>query len=162
MRRLCALLAVTALVACAAAGAGTSATATPSPAQVVARFKTLTGAKLLVDPRSGYPGHYTALGLVQSIGNIGRWGRFTVFVTTSGSEDDVTSLLADSHTGQLGTPGPGSIYWEHGHDLEGSQYWLAKRRYGANLVLYWYGSQQKVDSRFTRLHRALTTIAAAF
>ena len=46
--------------------------------------------------------------------NIGKFGRFTIYVVTSGDEEDVTRLLADGHTGVLGTPGPSTIYWESG------------------------------------------------
>jgi len=151
---------IAALLTGISAGVAGSAVSAPTPGQVVARFKTLTGARLAVDRRSTYPGHYTALGVVQSIGNISRYGRFTVWVVTSGSEDDVTQLLADPHTGRLGTPGPASIYWEQGATIAGDQYWLAKKRYGSNLVIWWYGTAQKVDARFTRLHRALLAIAA--
>ena len=69
-------------------------------------------------------------------------------------------LLADPHTGELGTPGPPSIYWEHGTTIGGTAYWLAKKRYGADVVLWWYGSKQKIDASFQRLHRPLTAIAA--
>jgi len=142
------------------AGLAGAAVSEPTAGQVVARFQTLVGAKLVVDRRSTYPEHYTALGVVQSIGNIGRYGRFTVWVVTSGSEEDVTQLLADPHTGQLGTPGAASIYWEQGMTIGGDRYWLAKKRYGTNLVLWWYGTERKVDARFKRLHRALLAIAA--
>ena len=149
--------------AVAAIGAGVAApsSTTLTPAQVVTRFKALTGAKLSVDARSSYAGHYTALALPQSIGNIGRWGRFSILVVTSGDEADVLHLLTNPHTGELGTPGPATIYWEHGTTIGGAGYWLAKKRYGAGIVLWWYGSEQKAGPTFRRLHKALTAIAAA-
>ena len=69
--------------------------------------------------------------------------------------DDVQRLLADGHTGLLGTPGPANIYWESGRYLGGSTFWLAKKQYGANLVLWWYGDQKKVNLAFSRLHKPL-------
>jgi len=137
-----------------------SSTVALTPSQVVAKFRVSTGGKLVVDRRATYPGHFTALGVVQSISNIGRYGRFTIWVVTSGSEDDVTSLLADGHTGVIGTPGPAAIYWEEGSTLQGDHYWLAKKRYGANLVLWWYGTAQHVDATFKRLHKALMAMTA--
>jgi hypothetical protein len=127
---------------------------------VIAKFKTATGGKLLVDRRATYPGHYTALGVAQSISNIGRYGRFTIYVVTSGSAEGVNAQLADGHTGVLATPGPAIIYWEQGSTLEGDRYWLAKKRYGANLVLWWYGSARRVDDTFKRLHKALLAMTA--
>jgi len=159
MRRSIALVALTVTLACAAVAAA-SPVASPTPGQVAARFKARTGATLLVDRRSSYAGHYTALTVPQSIGNIGRYGRFTIWVVTSGDDADVTDLLSNPHTGQLGTPGAASIYWEHGSTMDGTGYWLAKKRYGTGIVLWWYGTAQKVDARFTRLHRALLAIAA--
>jgi hypothetical protein len=132
---------------------------TLTPAQVVARFRTATGGKLLVDPRANYPGHYTALAVAQSISNIGKFGRFTIYVVTPGDEEDVARLLADGRTGVLGVAGPSAIYWESGSTMSGDHYWLAKKRYG-NLVLWWYGTAKKVDAAFKRLHRALLAVTA--
>lgn len=151
------------LVAAAVAGAmcvsATAASAPLTPGQVVAKFRAATGGKLLVDPRANYPGHYTALGVVQSISNIGKFGRFTIYVVVPGDEEDVNRLLADGHTGVLGTPGPSTIYWEQGSTMQGDSYWLAKKRYG-NLVLWWFGSAKKIDRTFQRLHRALLGMTA--
>ena len=160
MRRVLASLGVAAVLSGLTAAVGFSAAPTLTPSQVVARFKARTGTSLAVDKRSSYPGHHTALGVPQSISNIGRYGRFTIWVVTSGSEEDVVELLADAHTGQLGTPGPSVIYWEHGTTIGGTPFWLAKKRYGPGIVLWWYGSERKVDATFKRLHRALTTITA--
>jgi hypothetical protein len=130
-------------------------------AGVISAFESRTGTRLIADRRASYPRHYTALSVPQSISNIGRYGRFTVWVVTSGRDEDVDALLANPHTGQLGTPGPAAIYWEHGSTIDGSAYWLAKKRYGPNLVLWWYGSARKTDASFRRLHRALFAIAGA-
>ena len=153
-----ALALLAALVALAVAVAPASgATALTAP-QVIARFKAATGSTLLVDKRSSYPGHYTALSLSPSISNQGRYGRFTLYVIgPSTTSDDMTKLLADGHTGALGTPGASNIYWESGRYLSGGSYWLAKKKYGANLVLWWFGSKQKVDSAFSRIHKPLMT-----
>ena len=155
------IAALTLVFAGATGSAAQSSPVTLTPAQVIAKFKASTGGKLLVDRRATYPGHFIALGVVQSISNIGRYGRFTIYVVTSGSGDDVTQLLADGHTGVLGTPGPANIYWEEGSTLQGDRYWLAKKRYGANLVLWWYGTAQHVDATFKRLHKALLAMTAS-
>ena len=148
------LLALPALVA--AAGP------TLTPWQVTTRFKQATGDKLVVNRKSTYPGHYTALDLgAVTIAKKGRYGTFTVYVVGAGDvETDVTDLLADGHTGVLGTPSTGSIYWESGTTIYGDRFWLAKRRYGANVVLWWIGDQQvrKTDATFKRLHTALTRV----
>lgn len=159
MRRVATVLALVAALAASAAGTGMSASASPTPGQVVTQFKARTGTTLLLDRRSSDTGHYTALSVPQSISNLGRYGRFTIWVVTSGDDADVADLLTDPHTGQLGTPGAASIYWEHGITMDGAGYWLAKKRYGTDIVLWWYGTTRKVDARFTRLHRALLAIA---
>jgi hypothetical protein len=147
-----------ALVALAVAVAPASGATALTASQVIARFKAATGSTLLVDKRSSYPGHYTALSLSPSITNQGRYGRFTLYVVgPSTTADDVTKLLADGHTGVIGTPGPSSIYWESGQYLGGGTFWLAKKKYGVNLVLWWFGSKQKVDAAFTRIHKPLLT-----
>jgi hypothetical protein len=147
-----------ALVALAVAVAPASGATALTASQVIARFKAATNATLLVDKRSSYPGHYTALSLPPSISNQGRFGRFTLYIVgPSTTADDVTKLLADGHTGILGKPGASSIYWESGRYLTGDTYWLAKKQYGANLVLWWFGSKQKVDAAFTRIHKPLLT-----
>jgi hypothetical protein len=160
MRRGVAAVVVVVVLGALATGAAVSASSAHTPAQVVARFKALTRTTLVVDKRSSYPGHYAALGVPQSISNIGRYSRFTIWVVTSGSEEDVHDLLANPHTGELGVPGPSAIYWERGTTIGGSVYWLAKKRYGTDVVLWWYGSKQKIDATFQRLHRPLTAIAA--
>jgi hypothetical protein len=133
-----------------------------SPAQLVSGFKAKTKARttLAADRRSSYPGHYAAFTLPQSISNIGRYGRFTVWVVTSGSEEDVTQLLDDPHTAELGQPGAAAIAWEHGTTATGSDYWLAKKRYGANIVLWWYGAERRIDATFKRLHQPLLALTA--
>jgi len=154
--------ALAALVASAVAVAPASGATALSASQAVARFKAATGAKLLVDARASYPGHYTALTLAPSISNQGKFGRFTLYVVAPGdTAADVRRLLADAHTGVLGTPGAANIFWEQGRYLTGGTYWLAKKQYGSNLVLWWYGSEKKVNAAFTRLHRPLLTKVVA-
>jgi hypothetical protein len=162
MRRLplvCALAALTLPALCTAAGPSLT------PWQLATRFKQATGDRLVVSPRASYAGHYTALDLgVATISKKARYGTFTVYVVTGPDvEAEVTDLLADGHTGLLGTPGPGNIHWESGRTLYGDRYWLAKRRYGHNVVLWWIGNRpvRKTDATWTRLHRALTKATAA-
>ncbi len=145
-----------ALVALAVAVAPASGATALTASQVIARFKAATGSKLLVDKQSSYAGHYVALSLPPSITNQGRYGRFTLYVVDPATTAaDITQLLADGHTGELGTPGASNIYWESGQYLGGGTYWLAKKQYGANLVLWWFGSTKKVDPAFTRIHKPL-------
>jgi hypothetical protein len=149
------LAALVALVVVVAPASGATALTAP---QVIARFKAATGSTLLVDKRSSYAGHYTALSLSPSISNQGRYGRFTLYVIgTSTTAADVAKLLADGHSGVLGAPGPSSIYWESGQYLGGGSFWLAKKQYGPNLVLWWFGAKKKVDAAFTRIHKPLLT-----
>ena len=161
MRRLMLLLAL-ALTASALAAAAHAAGSAATTSQVVARFKQLTGEKLVVNKRASFPGHYVALDLgAPSLSRRARYGTFTVYVVTGtdvGKEQ--AGLLADAHTGQLGPPGAGNIHWEPGSTLRGERYWLAKRPYGANVVLYWIGASgsRKTDASFRRLHTPLTAI----
>ena len=158
MRRVAAALVI--LLALSA----TAAVAQPSgpgvtAAQLQQRFKKATGDKLLVNRKISYPGHYKAYDVgVPSIARKARYGTFTIYlIAGSDLETDVEDLLADGHTGVLGTPGPSNIYWEQGSSIYGDKYWLAKKRYGANVVLWWIGAKpvMKIDRSFKRLHAAL-------
>jgi hypothetical protein len=154
---LLAALAVSAVAVVPASGATAL-----SASQTVARFKAATGSKLQVDKRASSPGHYTALVLAPSISNQAKYGRFTLYVVAPGATNgDVRTLLTDTHTGVLGAPGPSNIFWEQGRYLTGGTYWLAKKQYGANLVLWWYGPEKKVNAAFKRVHRPLLTTVAA-
>jgi hypothetical protein len=158
MRRLVIALA-SVLVAAAAAASSTASPATTAT-QLTTRFKAATGEKLVASKPKSYTGHYRAYDLgVQTIARKARWGTFTVYlVTGADTEAEVTDLLADSHTGALGQPTAGGIYWESGTTIHGDKFWMAKRRYGQNVVLWWIGSSgvKKTDATFKRLHTALT------
>jgi len=147
-----ALIAVTATASSAAPG--TTAT------QLTTRFRQATGVKLVPNKQVSYAGHYKAYDLgVQTAAKTARWGTFTVYLVTSADvEADVTDLLSDTHTGVLGTPSAGNIYWEQGTTIHGQGYWQAKRRYGQNIVLTWIGASyaKKTDASWKRLHTALT------
>ena len=96
---------------------------------------------------------------VATAANKARWGTFTVYLVTAANADaEVGDLLSDSHTGMLGTPSAGGIYWEQGVTLQGVSYWQAKRRYGQNVVVKWIGptGAKKTDASWKRLHKALT------
>jgi hypothetical protein len=137
-----------------------AATSTTTASQLTKRFKQSTGEKLVVNKQRSLPGSYRAYDLgVQSIARKARWGTFTVYlVTASDTDAEVNRLLSNTHTGMLGRPGPGNIYWEPGSTLHGDKYWMAKRRYGQNVVLTWVGATpaKKTDASFKRLHAALT------
>ena len=137
-----------------------SAASVTTAAQLTNRFKQSTGQKLVVNKAGSYTGHYKAYDLgAQTIARKARFGTFTVYlVGGTDVEAQVTDLLADSHTGALGTPGPGNIYWESGTTVFGDAFWMAKRRYGQNVVLSWTTTNtvKKTDATFKRLHAALT------
>ena len=131
---------------------------TLTAAQLTTRFKQSTGDRLLVNRNMSNAGHYTAYDAgVTTIARQGKYGTFTAYLVTGADvETEVADLLADGRTGVLGTPGPGKIYWEAGTTIRGDRYWLAKRRYGDNVVLWWIGSKpvNKTDRTFKRLHAA--------
>jgi hypothetical protein len=158
MSRFGAVAAVVVAIVAATALAQPS-TSSVTAAQLTAAFKRSTGDKLLVNRKMSYPGHYVAYDAgVATIARKGKYGTFTVYLVTGADVDaEVTDLLADGHTGVLGQPGPANIYWESGTTLYGDQYWLAKKRYGANVVLWWTGSKpvKRTDKTFKRLHAAL-------
>jgi hypothetical protein len=156
--RSAAVAAVVLAVVAATAFAQPSATSVTA-AQLTSTFKRATGDKLVVNRKMSYPGHYKAFdaGPV-SIARKAKYGQFTVYLVSGDLEAEVGDLLGDSRTGMLGTPTPGGIYWEEGTTLYGDHYWLAKKRYGANVVLWWIGSSpvKKTDASFKRLHKTLT------
>jgi hypothetical protein len=145
-----------------AAVTATSSIAAPSTSasQLTKRFKASTGMKLVPSSSQSYAGHYKAYDLgLQTATNRARYGTFTIFLVTASDVDgEVKSLLSDAHTGMLGTPAAGGIYWEQGVSLHGDTYWQAKRRYGQNVVLKWIGPSgtKKTDATWKRLHTALT------
>jgi len=158
MRRLAAALLVL-LVVPATAALAASSSPTVTAAQLKASFKRSTGDKLLVNRKSSYPGHYVAFDVgAASIAKKAKYGTFTIYLITGAEVDaEVTDLLADGHTGVLGSPSAGNIYWEYGKTLYGDPYWMAKRRYGQNVVLWWIGSKpvKKTDRTFKQLHKTL-------
>ena len=159
MRRLAAAFLVLLAVSATSALASSSAS-TVTAAQLKVTFKKATGDKLVVNRKISYPGHYVAFDVgAASIAKKAKYGTFTVYLVTGADvEAEVTDLLADGHTGMLGTPSAGKIYWESGKTLYGDSYWMAKRRYGTNVVLWWIGSKpvKKTDRTFKRLHTTLT------
>ncbi len=159
MRRLAAALLVLFAVSATAALAQPSATSVTA-AQLQQKFRKSTGDKLVVNRKASYPGHYVAFDVgAASIAKKAKYGTFTVYLVTGADvEAEVNDLLADGHTGVLGTPSAGNIYWEYGKTVYGDAYWMAKRRYGSNVVLWWIGSKpvKKTDRTFKRLHTTLT------
>ncbi len=161
--RLAALLAgalVASIVVAGAHGASTVVTA----AQLKSTFKKGTAQKLVVDTLRSSSGKYTAFNLgVQTGTKQARYGTFTIYLVTNPDvEGQVASLLTDPHTGQLGTPGAGGIYWEKARTMSGAEVWMAKKRYGSNVVLWWTTSTpaKKTDVTFKNLHKALTPLMA--
>ncbi|MFN8221933.1 MAG: hypothetical protein U0R50_01645 [Gaiellales bacterium] len=153
---------VAALALVAIAPGRTAQSAVPTQAQVSKRFEKATGRRLAADAASSRAGHYVALRLPRSVTTTALYGDFTLWLVQPGSlEADVTQLLTNVHTGELGSPGPGGIYWEQVTSLSGRTAWLAKKRYGPNLVLWHYGPVHRVDPPFSRLHKALVKVAGA-
>ncbi len=162
-RRLQVVLAllVGAVMAMGVASSGAAPAAPPTPAAVAAQFKKVTGRVLVPDRLHSRAGKYTAYTMTDSVTNRSLFGTFTLYVVTSGNEADAAGLLVNTHTGAPGTPGPSNIYWEPGRFLSGTPYYLGKKRYGTSVVLWWYGDQQKVDTRFKRIHKALLPFQAS-
>jgi hypothetical protein len=161
MRRTSLLVAAAvALTSVAVAGASSGSI---TAAKLKSGFRTGTGQTLVVNRQKSYPGHYTAFDLgAPSMFRQARYGIFTIYLV-SGAEAaaDVTDLLSDAHTGALGAPASGGIYWESGTTPRGDRYWLAKKRYGSNVVLHWTSTKpvKKTDGTFATLNRALLRIA---
>ncbi|MFN0154399.1 MAG: hypothetical protein ACKVUT_08470 [Gaiella sp.] len=132
----------------------------PLASQAVAsRFHAATGVRVRPDQRLAYPGHWVALTALPSQANLGRFGTFTLYVLNGDdAATDLHDLLADGHTGRLGAPGPGNIHWESAPLISGGTAWLAKKRYGANVVLWRYGTEKRMDRSFRELHRALVRV----
>jgi hypothetical protein len=147
-------LALAGTLASAAAGAG----ATVTVAEASKRFKAASGIALVKKASASDAGRYVALDTgAPSITKTARFGRFTLFVVTGADvAGEIGELLADTHTGAPGSPDARGIHWEAGRTLSGTRYWLAKKRYGTNLVLWWYGpAVRKTDAAFARLHGVL-------
>ena len=90
-----------------------------------------------------------------------RYGTFTIYLVTGRDvAAEVRRLLTDPHTGQLGTPGAGGHLLGEGRTMTGTEVWMAKRPYGANVVLWWTTSSpvKKTDRTWTMLHKALTPL----
>ena len=151
----------TALAAALSAGAS-GAPSTVTVAQLKSGFKKATGQTLVVDRVGSTAGHYTAFNLgVQTTTKKARYGTFTIYLV-SGSDvaADVNRLLTNPHTGDLGTPATGGIYWEKDVTMTGTEIWMAKRPYGANVVVWWTTTSpvRKTDRTWTVLHKALTSV----
>jgi hypothetical protein len=159
------LVAVSAMLALSAvAAAAPSQSGSVSAKRLTTGFKQATGDKLVVDKQSSYPGHYVAYNVgPQSIARRAKYGTFTIYLVTGADvATEVHDLLVNPHTGDLGTAGPGNIYWESDTTPYGDKYWLAKKQYGANVVLWWSTTSKvrKTDRTFKLLHTTLTRVAS--
>jgi hypothetical protein len=159
------IFAVAAALAVALTAGASGAPSTVSVAQLKSGFKKATGQSLVVDRTGSSPGHYTAFNLgVQTATKQARYGTFTIYlVSGSDTATDVQHLLTNPHTGELGAPAKGGIYWEKGSTMTGTEYWMAKRPYGANVVIWWTTTTpvRKTDRTWTVLHKALTSVTKA-
>jgi hypothetical protein len=119
MRHIVYLFAMFALAALMTTSSAAAPTTTAT--QLTTRFKAATGQKLVVSKQRSYAGHYKAYdGGAQTAALKARYGTFVVYLVTAADvETEVTGLLADTHTGQLGAPSAGKIYWEAGTSIYG-------------------------------------------
>ena len=156
------LVAAAVALALAVAAVAQAAPGSVSAPQLKSGFRKATGQKLVADTIRSSAGHYTAFNLgVQTGTRQARYGTFIIYLVTDPDvATQVRTLLTDPHTGELGRPGAGNIYWEHGRTMTGTEVWLAKRQYGANVVLWWTSSRpvKKTDATFTTLHKALSAL----
>jgi hypothetical protein len=157
------LTALACAIAASTVVAGANGASTANTTQLKSTFRKVTGQKLVVDKIRSSPGRYTAFNLgVQTGTRQARYGTFTIFlVTNPDTETQITSLLRDAHTGQVGAPAAGGIYWEKARTIRGDEVWMAKKRYGTNVVLWWTSTKpvKKTDATFKNLHKALLPIA---
>lgn len=153
---------VAALAASLATTGASGAGSTVTVSQLKSGFKKATGQALVTDRILSSPGHYTAFNLgVQTATKRNRYGTFTIYLVSGGDvATDVQSLLRDPHTGQVGAPATGGIYWSKGATMTGTETWTAKRPYGANIVISWSTSSslKKTDRTWKTLHQALTAV----
>ena len=162
MKKTSLIVAVAAALAASLAAGASGAPSTVTVAQLKSGFKKATGQALVVDRERSNPGHYTAFNLgVQTMTKRARYGTFTIYLV-SGSDvtGDVQGLLTNPHTGQLDPPAAGGIYWEKDSTMTGTDIWMAKRPYGANVVIWWTTTSpvRKTDRTWTVLHKALTSV----
>ena len=151
------LAAAAALVLTLAGGAVAAPQATVSAPQVIKRFKTATTYLLRTNPQLSYENvKAIGYGLNTPMTLQGKYGRFVIYVLGGPDvEGAVNELLVDLHTGEVGAPDARGIYWEQDSTLSGEVYWTAKKRYGDNVVLWWYtvGETQATDAHFSRLSK---------
>ena len=128
--------------------------------QLTTRWKAATGEKLVRNKQVSSAGHYVAYDLgIATPAKKAKWGTLTVYLVTGADlETEVTGLLKNPRTGMPDPKSAGGIYWEAGTSIDGTAYWLAKRRYGQNVVLKWIGPSgaKKTDAAWKRTHTALT------
>lgn len=162
MRRLSLVLVLVLTVGTAAplAAAASAEKKSVTARQLRKAFKRATGGDALRrDPRSSWRGvdglRYG--GQYPSYAQIGKYGRFLVYVVRPRDRAEVVaSLLDDIHTAEPIAPNKKGIRWESNYSLRDGQYWTAKKRYGANVVTIWNGtSKKRVDATWNRLSRAM-------
>ena len=162
MKRTGVIVVLAAAVAAALTAGASGAPSTVTVAQLKSGFKKATGQTLVVDRVSSTAGHYTAFNLgVQTMTKQARYGTFTIYLVSGGDvAADVKRLLTDPHTGELVAPATGGIYWEKDSTMSGTDIWMAKRPYGANVVIWWTTTSpvRKTDRTWTTLHKALTSV----
>jgi hypothetical protein len=153
--------AAAALVLVLSATAAAAPQASVTGTQVIKRFRKATTYLLRTNEDLSYEGvQAIGYGLNMPMTLRAKYGRFVIYVISGGDvESTVGELLVDVHTGELGTPDARGIYWERDATIGGEVYWTAKKRFGDNVVLWWYtlGETQGTDAAYSRLSKILRT-----
>ena len=163
-----AALAAIAIAALALAGCGSVPEAetetedeqpiTLSAGQVVTQFRAEPGSpRLRRAAVADSAWEQLGLGLNVSDALLRRYGVFTIYVVEPGNNDAVKSLLSDKSTGEPLQPDDRGVYWEL--DTQSGDY-VAYSRYGANVVVAWFGgtSRPATDARWERLDRVMEAL----
>jgi hypothetical protein len=147
-------LAVFALVVLAGCGAASDQTQeqTLTPAQVRQTFKQATGRPLeptaVSDPAWDQLGY--GLDMPQSL--VDRYGIFNVYVGKPGKSASLASFFKDKDTDKPLARSTDGIYWELDSQ---SKTWVAYKRYGGNVVVWFSGSKNRPASASNRLDSIL-------
>ena len=149
-------LAVT-LAACGGAAPRHDPAVRLSAGEVVRRFDAETGLRLRRAGPEDPAWEQLGLGLDVPRKLLRRYGVFSIYVVKPGHARALVSLLSDKTTGAPLERGPGGVFWERDTQSGG---WIAYRRYGANVVLVWFGEDEAraTDDRFDRIARIMRRV----
>lgn len=149
------------LLAGLAAGCGASEVeaedAVLTAGKVVQRFQEEAGSPLLRVAGGDPAFQQLSFGLNPSERLLDRYGVFSIYVVDPERPEALESLLRDKGTGRALEADARGVYWER--DTQ-SRTWVAYKRYGANVVLVWFGDSpdRVADDRWRRLDRLLGAV----